>query len=293
MPCLRLQAAAKARQLIREELSNEGQGASEAAETMVEVQEKENGLHRHLSTGVSSAPTNSSRISLNGGIKIHLASRSLSPLREAASPRRLGGKGGISLAGSSHNRSKSPAAGDVGAAGLGQGSRSLETERGCAGVQSGQRRSLGDSVEASNLKHVGAEHKGQDLGALGSELKPRHALDGQGLSLSPDGRDATMGNTMDLGALVTELKPVVEQAEADGPGNDRALVVAVGLLRRVMQENMSHSVASVASPPAAEATELLSLAWRALAAGNGAGGLQGLGEECVDLLTRLQSRWRL
>ena len=118
-------------------------------------------------------------------------------------------------------------------------------------------------------------------------------MDGQGLSLSPDGRDATMGNTMDLGALVTELKPVVEQAEADGPGNDRALVVAVGLLRRVMQENMSHSVASVASPPAAEATELLSLAWRALAAGNGAGGLQGLGEECVDLLTRLQSRWRL
>ena len=291
MPCLRLQAAAKARQLIREELSNEGQGASEAAETMVEVQEKEKSLHRHLSTGVSSAPTNSSRISLNGGIKIHLASRSLSPLREG--PRRLGGKGGISLAGSSHNRSKSPAAGDVGAAGLGQGSRSLETERECAGVQSGQRRSLGDSVEASNLKHVGAEHKGQDPGALGSELKPRHAVDGQGLSLSPDGREATMGNTMDLGALVTELKPVVEQAEADGPGNDRALVVAVGLLRRVMQENMSHSVASVASPPAAEATELLSLAWRALAAGNGAGGLQGLGEECVDLLTRLQSRWRL
>jgi hypothetical protein len=88
-----------------------------------------------------------------------------------------------------------------------------------------------------------------------------------------------------------ELKTLVEKAEGDASSGAAASVLP--LAQQILRQLHALDRRSQMSLTAPQVTEVLSIAWRAVAAGSGDSLREGMAEECVALLSQLQSAWRL
>ena len=98
------------------------------------------------------------------------------------------------------------------------------------------------------------------------------------------------GARVDVAGMVSGLKGLVEGAEAKTGAKDAKLVLPH--VQQILHHLRSHAWRPQGAAAVDGATELLSLAWRAIAIG-GRGRTCREAGECVDLLTSLQDSWGL
>ena len=112
-------------------------------------------------------------------------------------------------------------------------------------------------------------------------------LNGEGVG-DAEGRGRSAGGMLQA---AVELKTLVEKAEGDASSGAAARVLP--LAQQILRQLHALDRRSQMSLTAPQVTEVLSIAWRAVAAGSGDSLREGMAEECVALLSQLQSAWRL